>query len=479
VSAIQELAGIRSAAERLGIEMSVETPTELAFMCPLGNGRGLACFRIDDGGVLNVRCDGCKRQGRDPRAILDTLGANSDGAASRAQSAVFALTLDRFIEERSSFPTALVGDVDGDVLIPAAGLALIFAKGGRGKTTLIVDLAFHGASGIDWLGITIARPLRVLFIENEGPREPFRAKLERKRDAWPHQIRGALLVHSRTWGAFTLGDPEQATHLRACIEKERIDLVIGDPLDSLGLAGVGSPEDTRNLMLLLAQAGLFRDCAFLLLAHPRKAEASDELDEIAGAWGGRPDTMLRLARLPGNRARLSFPKLRWSRSSDHAAYILAFEPADESFALVHVEQAKEDDRDYLAEVTALLGDSKWRTVRELAVPKKDGGIGTSDARVKELLDAHEERFVSCRGDAVGRSATATCWQLRRPESRSSQLSLPGGEEATATTATPCKGSQSQSQLQSPVTDALGADLGDGADGRAQAASHYEQEGGLE
>jgi hypothetical protein len=71
---------------------------------------------------------------------------------------------------------------------------LLFARGGMGKTTAAVELALHLASGVDWLGFEVARPLRVLFIENEGPREPFRAKLELKRELWEHKLEGAGLA---------------------------------------------------------------------------------------------------------------------------------------------------------------------------------------------------------------------------------------------------------------------------------------------
>jgi hypothetical protein len=52
----------------------------------------------------------------------------------------------------------------------------------------------------------------------------------------------------------------------------------------------------------MGRAGLFSEVAFLLLHHPRKEGAQDELDEVSGAWGGKPDTMLRLEKLNGNRA---------------------------------------------------------------------------------------------------------------------------------------------------------------------------------
>ncbi len=94
----------------------------------------------------------------------------------------FALPLDEFIAAKSETPPALIGD-EIENLLPAFGLLILFAKGGKGKTTLIVDAALHFASGIDWLGFKVERPLRVLFIENEGPREPFRAQARAEAEA--------------------------------------------------------------------------------------------------------------------------------------------------------------------------------------------------------------------------------------------------------------------------------------------------------
>ncbi len=34
------------------------------------------------------------------------------------------------------------------------------------------------------------------MIENEGPREPFRRKLERKAKTWPHEIAGCIHIYA-------------------------------------------------------------------------------------------------------------------------------------------------------------------------------------------------------------------------------------------------------------------------------------------
>jgi hypothetical protein len=368
----------------------------------------------------------------------------SPAGPSTPPSLPFALELDEFIAAKSELPPTLLGDTD-EAILPAAGLLLLFGRGGRGKTTLSTDAALHLASGIDWLGFHVERPLRVLIVENEGPRELFRAKLERKRAHWPHPLTGAVFVYTESWGAFTLSDPEAIERLRVFIAANQIDLVIGDPLDTLGVTGVGAPDEIRAFVALMVAAGLNRDVAFWLLHHPRKERVEDELDEAAGAWGGKPDTMMRIDVQPGDRSRLSFPKVRWSRRSRRPALILAFDPEGEGYSVVAEEG---EERDFLAEIEELLGDGVWRTAREIAAPKDAAkpGVGTHDRTVKATLEQHPERFEARTGEEareLGRHKNATLWCLRRASSADVADSVRAkGGGASSTLLPPYKGAES-------------------------------------
>jgi hypothetical protein len=63
---------------------------------------------------------------------------------------------------------------------------------------------------------------------------------------FPHELRARIDVCTFDWGGFTLADDNTRERLRQEIANHEYDLVFGDPLDSLGIEGVGSPEDTRK-----------------------------------------------------------------------------------------------------------------------------------------------------------------------------------------------------------------------------------------
>jgi hypothetical protein len=399
-------------------------------------------------------------------AVVPTVANAGDGDATAdiSEGGPFALPLDQFIAAESGAPAALIGDVD-DVILPRAGFLLLGGRGGRGKTTLSIEAALHLASGVEWLGLAVPQPLRVLILENEGPREPFRQKLAAKRATWPCGLSGAVFVHVHSWGCFTLKDSEKRRRLREFVEAEQIDLVVGDPLDLLGLDGVGSPEDTRVFLEHMKEIGLFDDVAWWLIHHLRKDRSTDELDELSGAWGGRPDAVLVLDALDDDRARLSFPKVRWGRSGRRPALILSFDRDREAFSFVCEEG--DDERDLQTEIAELLGadPARWLTAKEIAAPKTrttKPGIGANVDSVKATLGQHAERFELRTGDAakeVSRSPSATVWQLRKVTQTAKSLESPsdsrGELDLTDSVTPPIRESPESSQ----VTLAAPADSG--------------------
>jgi hypothetical protein len=163
----------------------------------------------------------------------------------------------------------------------------------------------------------------------------------------------------------------------------------------------------------MKQAGLNKSVAWWLNTHPRKEEAKEALNEIAGAWGGKPDTVFLLRMLEDDRTQIRQPKLRWARRGKGPTLLFGFDPDTEAFT--YIGEQSEEERDYLAEIRGRLADGKWRTAKEIAAPAEAGGIAANDKIVKKVLEEHPDVFESRTGDeakALGRSSQATLWQLR-------------------------------------------------------------------
>lgn len=220
------------------------------------------------------------------------------------------LSLDDFLAQTEDLAPALLG-TDAESYLARGGLLIEAGEGGGSKTTLMLDAVAHMASGTDWLGIPVARPVRFAVIENEGARAKFRQKFAEKAEAWPgERFEQNVFVYQAPWGSFSFAEPSQRAELRRFCAAEAIDVVVGDPLDSLGVTGVGSPEDTRNFIAWLKECGLGTEVAFWLLHHFSKAQQTSVVQQLQGAWGGHPDTIMGVKLDGTQRTKIEWSKLR-------------------------------------------------------------------------------------------------------------------------------------------------------------------------
>jgi hypothetical protein len=251
------------------------------------------------------------------------------------------VTLDEFCAIEEPGAEALVGDADGAV-IPEGGDIMVYGDGGAGKTTLCIDLGCHLAAGDDWLGIRVARPARVLLVENEGPRPLFRAKLRRKRDSWEGSpLDDRVVVLETPWGRLSFSDPDWRHVLAAAIRDREIDVVIVGPVSRSGMNEAGTLQEVRDFMALVGEvrdlAG--RRVAFVLVHHENKG------GQVSGAWEGSGDTLFHVQPQGHGRTRLYVQKARWA-SAHHATTLHLVWTDGDGFA---VEDKPELDDDTLAE----------------------------------------------------------------------------------------------------------------------------------
>ncbi|HVM12639.1 MAG TPA: AAA family ATPase [Actinomycetota bacterium] len=240
------------------------------------------------------------------------------------------VTIEEFVARPVAIPEPLIGGADTR-LLPAASTAVFYGEGGSGKTTLTIDLALHLAAGVEWLGFEIAKPVRVMLLENEGPIDEYQLKLDRKLLSWNGpKPDGRLRVHDRPWGRVDLRADVAVEGLAKQIRLHEIDVLIAGPVRRLGLEGGGTPAETVAYMQLLDRvrhlAG--RRVAIVNVHHENKG------GDISGAFEAEFDTVVHVRADGRDRTRLVFRKSRWSSKIHRARMTLSWVRDSEGFAII-------------------------------------------------------------------------------------------------------------------------------------------------
>jgi 5S rRNA maturation endonuclease (ribonuclease M5) len=302
--------------------------------------------------------------------------------ANEAARALRIVPLEEFAAVDEASATPLLG-ADDEVIIAADSLTVFYGDGGAGKTTLAVDAVAHLASGTSWLGFPVPRPVRVLLIENEGPRGLFRRKLRRKIAAWDGApFAPNVVVVEEPWARTSFADEELRTALAEELDRLEIDLVVAGPVKRLGMEGGGTPDEVSRFHDLInaLRARVRRPLAVLLVHHENKAGG------VSGAWSGEPDTLVRVTLDGRDRTIVKLEKTRWASSAHGSKLMLAWAKG-EGFTIVdreglHTAAAKSaEEMQALDWVVAYVADEHAVT---------SAGVARSKVE-RAYLEAHEGR----------------------------------------------------------------------------------------
>jgi hypothetical protein len=297
------------------------------------------------------------------------------------------LTLREFISLNIPPPKPLLGTVE-NCYLAEGGIAMLASEPHVGKTTLALDLIAHLASGTEWLGIHVERPVRILLLENEGPMAMFQRQVRKKIASWEgDDFADHVTILTNKWGDWSLREERDREYIKGYCKTHAIDLVIGDTLGTLGVDGNGSPAETRAFQDLVRQAGLGAQ-AWLLLHHFNRTAGVPalSLNRLSGDWGKWPDTIAYLEGGGLHVTKLGWPKTRFVDDKPEGWSILKWVLESRSFAVAGRDEKGEET--YEAAVLEYLTHRNLEgpTTREIIAAK----LGKTDgvhAALKSLADA--------------------------------------------------------------------------------------------
>jgi hypothetical protein len=276
---------------------------------------------------------------------------------------------------------ALARATAGGTLIPAQGKVLVYGDGGAGKTTLVNDLCFALSTGQSWLGLVeVDRPLRIAWIENEGPRQEFRKKLERKIEATGAKLDGRLTVLEEPWAEFTFREETHRRAIALAATEHEFDLLVVGPVATIGMVGGGTPDEIRAFDELLDEVLRLVDRPFAILAIHHENRAG----QISGAWERVPDTLVHVTAQGNGRTRVYWQKCRWASALHETSSHLIW--ADGETYTVEAKPEVTDDtmRDDLLTAVRENGGTSWTKLRD---NRDVRGNGTELATVRDRLIA--------------------------------------------------------------------------------------------
>lgn len=372
--------------------------------------------------------------------LREALRQEHEPAQTAHTHLITVVPLHDFITVTEDIAEPLIGSPD-DALLDATGMLLMYGDGGAGKTTLSIDALAHLASGTDWLGLTIPKPVRILLIENEGPRMPFRRKLAAKVASWVGKpFLQNVHVLEEPWTHFTLSDPEYRASLATEIARTDSDLVMVGPLASIGAKGTGTPDEISEFDSYIGdlRSRCPRPFAPWIVHHENKA------GDVSGAWERLPDSLVHIQAQGNGRTRIHWRKVRWSSTLHGTSTNLHWAEG----AGFTVEDKKA--RDLTSEiVTAYREDDSWRTAREVSEL-----INANVDTVRDVLNGLvKQNVLKFQTGLPGRAWNAKCWRLNADSDTPSQpesATLLEGFEAGADSLTPpMKESERSQQLANP------------------------------
>lgn len=354
----------------------------------------------------------------DPRGVSLEDGwtvADTDWyAANRESTSSNTAPEDRARAEISAWPAfgavteaaaeALLG-TSTETILPADGIVLMYGDGGAGKTTLTLDGVVHMADGRPWLGLEVDRAIRVLVIENEGPRAKFRQIIGEKLETLNGSEAGDRLhVLAEPWSRFSIADVGLRQDVADYVNANAIDLIVLGPLATVGMVGGGTPDEISAFEAKLRElrALIDRPVAFWIVHHENKA------GDVSGAWERVPDTLIHVQAAGNGHTRIVFQKARWS-SEYHGVSLNLTWSEGRTFTVV-----EDVERDYYEDVLKAFREAdEWRTYKEVArlVSMREGEAKSVLAELTRRGDMQFER------GPAGRHFNANCYRLSSNVSR--------------------------------------------------------------
>lgn len=186
---------------------------------------------------------------------------------------------------------------DFDWLVPGllerGDRCIVTGEEGKGKSTLLRQIAMRAASGLDPFTDTSIPPINVLYVDVENSRRQIRRQLRPLTTAAADAYQpGRLRFEIRTNGLDLL-DPRDIAWLHAAVDRNQPDLVVIGPLYKLAAGDPIKEETARGVAQVIDDLRARTGTTWLIEAHTPYADGSRAKRPIrpygASLWSRWPE----------------------------------------------------------------------------------------------------------------------------------------------------------------------------------------------
>jgi archaellum biogenesis ATPase FlaH len=255
----------------------------------------MCCPPLSEDEIKAIASSVAKYEPGDPPATLQVLLSHAPEKAEISKS--------KLIWAKDVPPPGNGEKIDtmlGEFLFPGS-LHLLAGEPGIGKTTLLYNLAVHLAKGKDFAGLTVTRPIRILYYDLETPELLFKRKLH-------------LISENQPPEGLAFTRPFSSKEALAHVKEHKFDLII---LDTLNEAFETREEEDnaeanrqmQELRKIITETGV----AILGVSHMGKDPSSKGIYKLRGA-SARPaaaDVVLNVESYSDDVIRMEVAKSRW------------------------------------------------------------------------------------------------------------------------------------------------------------------------
>jgi putative DNA primase/helicase len=270
--------------------------------------------------------------------------------------------------------------------LPSAGLVMIHAARGEGKTWFALSVGKAVASGQDFLGWSCPDQARVLYVDGELPGAALQGRLDQFRSSPPGMFHVLCrdTFHLRRQLMPDLGEPEGRKELDRVINRCQPDLIIFDSISTLVRSGVENEAESWTPMQDWLLKHRWQGRTIILVHHDGRSgrpRGTSKREDVL-------DTMIHLHKVIDDRAsetddsifQLTFTKARDFYGHDAEPLRLRLSTVDGQVSWTHdtVSNVRED------QIGKMLNDG----VRQVDIAKE---LGLTKGRVNQIVQKMKKR----------------------------------------------------------------------------------------